>query len=82
METVADVTKKLLNGQEPVVLADGGLKGPADMVDLIGKKTGDSPKKLLNSNDDLFSPNDPLSNNFTIEDPDSRHLRQQIDAKK
>lgn len=81
METVADVTKKLRSGQEPVVLADGGLKGPSDMVDLIGKKVGDSPKKL-NSNDDLFSPNDPLSNNFTIEEPESRHLRQQIDAKK
>lgn len=81
METVADVTNKLRSGQEPVVLADGGLKGPSDMVDLIGKKVGDSPKKL-NSNDDLFSPNDPLSNNFTIEEPESRHLRQQIDAKK
>jgi len=81
METVADITKKLRSGQEPVVLADGALKGPSDMVDLIGKKAGDSPKKL-NSNDDLFSPNDPLSNNFTIEEPESRHLRQQIDAKK
>jgi hypothetical protein len=79
---VADVTKKLRSGQEPVVLADGGLKGPSDMVDLIGKKAGDFPNKLLNSNDDLFSPNDPLSNNFTIEEPESRHLRQQIDEKK
>lgn len=79
---VADVTKKLKSGQEPVVLADGGLKGPSDMVDVIGKKTGDFSNKLLNSNDDLFSSNDPLSNNFTIEEPESRHLRQQIDEKK
>ena len=52
------------------------------MVDVIGKKTGDFSNKLLNSNDDLFSSNDPLSNNFTIEEPESRHLRQQIDEKK
>ena len=82
METVADATKKLKTGQEPVVLADGGLKGPTEMIDAISRKDGDSPKRLNLANEDLFSPGDPLSNNFTIEDPESKQLRQQIEVQK
>jgi hypothetical protein len=71
----------LKSGKEPVILADGVLKGPPDMIDTLSKK-GTSPHKKVGSNDDLFSPNEPLSNNFTFEDPESKYMRQQIEAKR
>ena len=75
------MTRKLKSGKEPVILADGGLKGHTEMMDSLARKSN-SPQKRIGSNDDLFSPNDPLSNNFTLEDPESKHLRQQIEAKR
>ncbi len=60
-----------------MILAGGTLKGPTDLMSSVGRKTGDSPlKKVGNINDDLFSPSDaPSPNNFTFDDPESRHLK-------
>jgi len=56
-------------------LADGGMKGHHDLIDTLGKKTGSSPQRKVAGNEDLYPPTAPLSNNFTVDDPESKHMR-------